>query len=152
MARPSPTQRTMKARLLSGSVDMESTSNGLGPGFRQMFHIWCGLGKCDRILSKSYMAKVLDEVTAWMAARWPWPVHPKRRHVQSTFCEMQKLLFYCLHGHPPASSCRQPLQITAASILKLAEKYLRDHQNHQRPNARDARPFGACNSDMAAMV
>lgn len=118
----------IEALLLPGSVNMESTSNGLGPGFRQMVHILCGLGKCDCILSKSYMAKVLDDMTAWMSVNWPWPVHPKRRHVQSIFCEMQKFLFYCLHGHPPASAGRQPVQITTASVQKLANKYLQDLQ------------------------
>jgi len=107
-----------------GRYDDESSDNGLGPGFRQFAHIRNGFGKVDKKMSVEELKKELDFALEQLQARWPtcWTKKPlRRRHVQSIYCEMQKLLSYFRNGMVPTTCVRLHRQPSLASIRRLQE-------------------------------
>ena len=108
------------------TLQQETASTGIGPGARQLAHIRAFYGKRDNCLSEVDLRKHIDDAVCFLQSNWPWSSQPKRRHVQSIFCEMQKFLFCAFHGHPPASACRHVLPIDP---YQLAAKYHRTRQD-----------------------
>ncbi len=100
----------------------ESLKNGLGPGFRCMCHVMQGEGKYGQSLSMEEMEGMLAQSTEKIQAVWPWESQLRQRHVQSVYCEAQKVLCMARQGCVLGTISRAHSQITQESLQKIASR------------------------------
>eukprot|EP00930_Biecheleria_cincta_P057455 TRINITY_DN43389_c0_g1_i1.p1 TRINITY_DN43389_c0_g1~~TRINITY_DN43389_c0_g1_i1.p1 ORF type:complete len:660 (+),score=117.34 TRINITY_DN43389_c0_g1_i1:81-2060(+) len=116
----------LEFEILGGEAGKESDKNGLGPGFRALAHIRHGHGKTDKRMSQEELETELSAATEYVQARWPSSRSkrrvPKRRHVQSMYCETSKFFYVVKHGYPAHTCIRGLVPITARGLEQLAKQ------------------------------
>ena len=96
----------------------ESPENGVGPGAAMFAGIISGKGKT----AVGNVAGLLQAATRHVRRVWPWLSQIRVRHVQSLFCECQKLLMCARKGSLLGTTTRVKSRITVKSLRALLQR------------------------------